>query len=172
MKRLLLVCALPALLASCVSSPSPAYNHWSARSISPQMAWHFLGYQPDKDGSYADRLWMDRKNIDLTLQRHFLNWNPMSPFQPEDSSHYHPRPTHSPLPNAIPYAVMLPGSIFASFEKGGGTEFWSGVSETLRPVRVMSATFVNETVGPNGPVVGIFTGGDYEPPEQRGSVQH
>ena len=66
---------------------------------------------------------------------------------------------------------MLPGSIIATFQKGGGTEFWGGFTETLRPVRVMTATFVNETVGPNGPVVGIFTGGDYVYPDERGSMQ-
>lgn len=88
MKRLLLLCAVPALLASCVSSPSPDYNHWSAKSIAPSMAWHFLNYQPDEDGSYGNRFWRERKDLDLTLQRHFLNWNPLNPFQPDDPSLY------------------------------------------------------------------------------------
>ena len=80
MKRYLL-CALPLAFASCVSSPSKAYNHWTAASVSYEMAWHFLGYLPDEDGSYGNRFGQDTKSMGLTLQRHFLNWNPESPFQ-------------------------------------------------------------------------------------------
>jgi hypothetical protein len=167
MKRLLLLCALPTLLASCISSPSQQYNHWSASSIAPSMARNFLGYDPDTDFTYKNRLWMDRKNIDLTLQRHFLNWNPLSPVQKEDPSLYPPRPANTPLPNPIPYVVMLPGSLFGTFEEGGGAEFWSGFSTTLSPFRAMTVSFVNETIGANGPVMSIFTGGDYVYPEDR-----
>lgn len=83
MKRFLPLCALPFLFASCVSSPSRAYNHWTAASVPYEVSWHFLGFQPDEDGSYGNRLKEDGKSIGLTLQRYFLNWNPESPFQPE-----------------------------------------------------------------------------------------
>jgi hypothetical protein len=167
MKRRLLLCALPALLASCVSSPSKEYNHWSGHHVAPSMARNFLGYAPDADGTYRERLWRDRKNIDLTFQRHFFNWNPHSPFQPEDESHYGPRPANTPLPNPLPYFVVLPGSVIASFEPGGGAEFWSGFRTWFGPDRAMVVSFVNETVGPNGPVMSVFTGGDYVYPKDR-----
>ena len=167
MKYSPLLCAGAAalLLASCVTSPSEANDHWSGRSVAPQMSRVFLGYDPDTDGEYVDYQWQNKLHIAKTLQRHFLNWNPDNPFQPEDEDYYAERPIHSPLPNPLNYFhveslvfgaifygagafVPIPvDSIIATLAPGGGEEFVAGLSLTFRPLRVLTVSFMDDALG-------------------------
>lgn len=167
MKIPALLCAAAAALvfSSCVSSPSKAHDHWNAASVAPQMSRVFLGYEPDVDGLYVDYQWQNKLHIAKTLQRHFLNWNPDNPFQPEDPDYYAPRPVHSPFPNPINYfnweslawgAVMygvtgtfipLPvDSLIATFSDGGAEEFVAGLSLTFKPLRVITISFFDDAL--------------------------
>ena len=78
--------------------PSKAHEHWNNESIAPRIARVMLGYDPDLHESYRDYQWENKLHIAKTLQRHFINWNPDNPFQPDDPDYYAPRPVHSPQP--------------------------------------------------------------------------
>ncbi|MCB9915682.1 MAG: hypothetical protein H6828_11115 [Planctomycetes bacterium] len=163
MKISSLACAGAAalLVTSCVSSPSAAHEHWSSRSVAPQMSRVLLGYDPDTDGEYLDYQWENKLHIAKTMQRHLLNWNPDNPFQPDDPDYYKPRPLHSPLPNPVNYFhvesmvigaclfgagafVPVPvDSVIATLSPGGKEEFVEGLSVTFEPMRVVTASFLD-----------------------------
>lgn len=168
MKISALLCAGAAalLFSSCVTSPSEANDHWNADSVAPQMSRVFLGYDPDTDGEYVDYQWENKLHIAKTLQRHFLNWNPDNPFQPEDPDYYKERPVHSPLPDPVSYfhieslvwgaliyasgGAFIPvpvDSLIASFSPGGPEEFVAGLSLTFRPLRVVTVSFLDDALG-------------------------
>lgn len=162
----LIVAASSALIfSSCVSSPSLANDHWSSESLAPRVARVMLGYDPDEHSSYRDYQWENKLHIAKTIQRHFMNWNPDNPFQPEDPDYYAPRPNHSPLPNPLSYfhleglamgAVMyatggtfiaLPlDSIIGTLEPGGAEEFVAGLSTTFKPLRVITVSFLDDAL--------------------------
>jgi hypothetical protein len=151
------------VLSSCVSSPSKVNEHWSSESVAPRVARFMLGYDPDTDGTYKDYQWDNKLHIAKTVQRHFLNWNPDNPNQPDDPDYYAERPVHSPLPNPINYfhfeslvmgAVLMGAtgtfipvpvdSIIGTLEPGGGDEFVSGLSMTFEPMRVLTVSFMDD----------------------------
>jgi hypothetical protein len=172
------VVALAALAAGC-ASPSQRHNHWNASSVEASLASYFLGYDTDTGLSYRDQRWRDERQISQTMTRHLLNWNSENPFQkPSRYGPDSPRDIpHSPIPYAQYYfgweslvwgaiiygwtGTFIPipvGAIIGTFEPGGGREFAMGFSEALEPVRVLTVSFVNETVGEGGPVIGLFAG--------------
>ena len=137
-------------LTGCRSAPGGNPSHWNIESLAPRMGYHFLGYREDLDGSYREHQYAQKKSIDLTLRRHFLNNNPENPFEAADSSLSRPRPPHSILPNPLHYFhlesvatglafaaatgtfVPIPiGSILGTLEEGGFEEFGEGISNTL-----------------------------------------
>ena len=136
----------------CRTNTNPALDHWNIATIKPRLAKSFLGYRADLDGDYRDFHVRQRQDINLTLRRHFLNNNPENPFQAPDPVYdAGGRPPHSLLPNPLNYFhlesivigfityglwdVFIPLPIFsiaASFQDGGGEEFWQGMKEPFR----------------------------------------
>src|SRR5258708_33962513 len=116
------------------------------------MSRAFLSYDPEKAGSYLDFQWRKKKDIEMTLRRHFFNHNPDNPFEAYDPTVYEPRPKHSLLPAPWRY-IHVEGivigaatlalsptfypipvdSIIGTFEEGGGQEFMDGVGAASRP---------------------------------------
>ena len=145
--------AVVALLPAAVSctSPSPWGGHWNADSLGPRLSKSFLGYRDDLAwASYREFQWQEKRDINMTLRRHFLNNNPDNPFQPDDPSLTQVRGPHSLLPDPLYYfhieslawglvflsatGVFLPipvGSLIATFEPGGFAEFGRGFTETF-----------------------------------------
>ncbi|MFO1009426.1 MAG: hypothetical protein U1F29_05120 [Planctomycetota bacterium] len=156
-----------ALLAGCASQGPYVNQHWSERSIGPRMSRAFLSYDPENDGSYRDFQWKKKQSINLTISRHLFNHNPENPFQAESPDFYKPRPNHSLLPRAYNYIHMegialgaiayaggapaiipLPlDSIIGTFEEGGTEEFVQGVGEFVRPLGVLTASFLHDGLG-------------------------
>jgi|GEM_PF-1060335 len=155
------------LFSSCISHPSRANDHWNSASLAPRVARVMLGYDPDVDGaSYRDYQWQNKLAISKTLQRHFLNWNPDNPYQPDDPDYYAPRPVHSPLPNPLNYfhfesviigsilygatGTFIPipiDSLIGTLEPGGEEEFVAGLTTTFRPLRVLTVSFMEDGLG-------------------------
>lgn len=142
--KLLALFAGSALLTACASN-EPAENHWNLQTLGPRMSKHFLGYRADIDGDYRTHQWKQKKDINLTLRRHFLNNNPENPFQAPDPNRLERGP-HSILPDPLYYfhleaivmgaitygafgfPIPIPvGSVIASFQDGGGSEFVQGL---------------------------------------------
>ena len=142
----LLLSGLSLGLGSCSSKPGPYSNHWNVDGLGDHFAYHGLSYRQDRNASYIDHQWQQKRSIDVTLRRHFLNSNPDNPFQPEDTSFDDPRPVHSILPDTLHYfhaesvawglvflassGTFIPvpvGSILGTLDHGGGSEFVSGL---------------------------------------------
>ena len=133
--------------------------------MGPQVARITLGYEPDVDGEYIDYQWQNKLHIAKTLQRHFLNWNPDNPFQPDDPDYHATRPIHSPLPNPLNYFhveslvigaallgtgtfIPLPiDSVIATLAPGGPEELVAGLSVAFRPLRVVTVSFLDDALG-------------------------
>ena len=161
----------PALLAAgCTSTPTTT-SHWSSNSIGPSMSRALLSYHPETDGSYRDFQWEKKQDINLTLMRHLLNYNPYNPYQPESTSFFEPRPPHSLLPRpwnyihleglavgAILYAaggafIPIPiDSVIGTLEEGGTEEFMAGVETTLEPPRAVLHSFMHDALSIPEPV--------------------
>lgn len=154
------------LSAGCASQAPYVNQHWSNRSIGPSLSRAFLSYDAETDGKYRDFAWEKKRSINLTISRHLLNYNPENPFQSESSDFYNPRPKHSLLPRAAEYihleGLALGGIIYASgglfiplpldsiigtFEEGGTEEFADGVGDFVRPVGVVTASFLHDGLG-------------------------
>ncbi len=143
--------SLSALVGTgCQSAPGQAHNHWNASSASSRAAYNLLGYREGATSSYREHQWEEKRDIDLTLRRHFLNSNPFNPFQAEDASVVAPRDPHSLFPNPVAYFhlesvvtgtallalsgafIPLPiGSMIGTFEKGGWAEMDAGAVNTF-----------------------------------------
>ena len=149
-RRLLLALAAALGSTACLSSPGQEHNHWNVESVNPRLAYHFLGWREDLDGSYRQFQWEQKQGINLTMRRHFLNNNPFNPFQAHDPGVVAPRPAHSILPDPIAYmhlesittgfillawtGVFVPipiGSVIASLTPGGGSEFVQGIGNAF-----------------------------------------
>jgi len=152
-------------LASCQSQAAHATDHWTGYSVGPSLSRAFLGYDAETDGNYTDFQWRKKKNIELTIRRHFFNQNPDNPFEPDDPSVYEPRPVHSILPAPQRY-IHIEGLVFGSillaegafipipidsvmgtFEEGGSEEFVEGIGQTARPMGQVTASFMHDTLG-------------------------
>ncbi len=149
-----LLSAAALLSAGCKSGPPTPRTHWSANhwtidSVPMRMVKHFTGYDHERERSYIDYQWQKKKDINLTLRRHFLNNNPDSPFQADDPSRVAPRPPHSLFPDPIGYIhlegialgfvvlaqtgvfVPLPVDSLSATFFGGWGEFGEGFSDTF-----------------------------------------
>ncbi|MFN0244281.1 MAG: hypothetical protein ACKVWV_15445 [Planctomycetota bacterium] len=158
--------ALLGALASCASNTN-ATAHWKEHSIAPRVTRAFLSYDGEDDGRYIDFQWQKKQAINMTVRRHLFNHNPENPFQASDDSVYAPRPTHSLVPRpwnyihlegmamgAIAYAaggMFIPvpvDSVIATLsDEGGEDEFMEGVGEFVRPLGVVTASFLHDAVG-------------------------
>ncbi|MCZ6598360.1 MAG: hypothetical protein O7B99_12030 [Planctomycetota bacterium] len=139
------------LLAGCSGTPAQYDNHWNMSGLGERMAYHGLGYRQDLDGTYREHQWNQKKDMNLTFRRHFLNNNPYNPAQPPDPTLADPRAPHSILPNPLMYlhpaealvmagamdaligtAIPIPvSSILATIEPGGYSEFLLGIGNTF-----------------------------------------
>ena len=87
MKKLLqhsaLLGLLLGLLPSCQSilGMNRSWDHWNASSLPARVDRVFLGYDPDVDGTYQEKLRSDFAHIRKTCARVFLNHNEENPFQ-------------------------------------------------------------------------------------------
>jgi hypothetical protein len=153
-------------MAGCASQAAYSHDHWSPYSVQPSLSRAFLSYDPEMDGSYREFQYKKKKSINLTLRRHFFNENPDNPFEAEDPTWYDPRPNHSITPRPwdyihvegillgfVPYtpgAVFVPipvDSIIATFEPGGDQEFMDGIGMTLKPIGVVTTSFLYDGLG-------------------------
>lgn len=71
--------ALAALACTAGCSSTTEENHWRLTSIPPRVGYHFVGYEPQEDGSYMNRLRDDTGDLWLSLERHFWLGNPNNP---------------------------------------------------------------------------------------------
>jgi len=143
-----------ALVAACLtsgcSSTNPQLdNHWNLQWVPRSIVYNTTGYVPERDGSYREFQWREKRHINLTLRRHFLNSNPYNPRQPEVPKYFEERPPHSILPDPFNYFhltaivagavysgastsqafVPIPvDSIIATLQPGGFAEFWEGIA--------------------------------------------
>jgi hypothetical protein len=151
--KLLPLCGLALLGAStaCSAPTGPRDNHWNIESLGQRVPYHTLGYRPGIDGSYKDFQWRQKREINLTLRRHFMNDNPHNPFQhpvPEPSAI---RPPLSIAPDFVDWFhvsslvwggvlmgatgtfIPLPvDSLLGLFEEGGLTEFGQGFAYSAK----------------------------------------
>jgi hypothetical protein len=161
----LLATASVCLLAGCQSRTVAVGEHWTERSVGSSMSNAFLSYDVENDGDYADFAWKKKQSINLTVRRHLFNHNPDNPFQSKDWSVYEERPPNSPVPRIWDYihleglvmgGILYAGtgafipipidSLIATFSPGGDQEFIDGIGELVRPVGVMTASFMHESL--------------------------
>ncbi|MBL8857658.1 MAG: hypothetical protein JNL28_04015 [Planctomycetes bacterium] len=163
-----LALAAACFVAGCNASPDTnTHDHWNARGVGPSFTRAVLGFDADRDGSYIDYQYRNKKSIYLTMKRHLLNQNPENPFQAEDEAFYAPRPVHSILPRPWEYinfeGVAMGGIIAASggaffplpvdsvigtLSEGGGDEFGQGIRDTFMSERATaSASYLHEAIG-------------------------
>lgn len=145
-----ILCGVLLSLSSCQAAPGQDASHWNIGSVPSRVAYRFFNYRQDMDGSYLEHQWREKQEINLTLRRHFLNNNPDNPFQANDPGRVAPRPPHSILPDPVEYfhleslttgvalaamtGAFIPipvGSLLASLQPGGPSEFLEGIGNTL-----------------------------------------
>ena len=125
---------LASLLTGCRTSAGNPSSHWNIDSVDNRIAKHFTGYRGPIDGRYLDYQREKKKDISLTLRRHFLGNNPTNPFQVEDESRTRPDGPYGPLPNPFfwfhvetlifaPIAPIPVDSLLALTSDGGVKEF-------------------------------------------------
>lgn len=155
-----------ALFSGCAAQAPYVNQHWSARHMGPSLSRAFLSYDAETDGKYRDFAWKKKQAINLTISRHLFNYNPENPFQEESKDFYAPRPNHSMLPRAYNYihlegialgaisyaggGIFIPlplDSIIGTFEEGGTEEYVDGIGEFVRPVGVVTASFMHDAIG-------------------------
>jgi hypothetical protein len=153
-------------LAGCSSQAAHARDHWTGYSVGPSLSRNFLSYDVENDGNYTDFQWRKKKDMEITMRRHFFNSNPDNPFEPVDKDVYAPRPVHSVMPAPQRYihveglvfgAVSLgAGGLFIPFpvdsflgtmEEGGSDEFAAGIGQTTRPIGQVTASFLHDSLG-------------------------
>jgi hypothetical protein len=153
-------------LGACQSQAAHERDHWTGYYVGPSMSRAFLSYDPEKDGSYIDFQWRKKKDIEMTLRRHFFNHNPDNPFEAYDPTVYEPRPKHSLLPapwryihvegivlgaGTLAFSPMffpLPiDSFIGTMDEGGGQEFMDGVGTTFRPAGQVTCSVLHDALG-------------------------
>ncbi|MAB78951.1 MAG: hypothetical protein CMJ89_06290 [Planctomycetes bacterium] len=141
----------------CQSSSPELDNHWNIESVGPRVFRHLTGYREDLDGDFPSFQYGQKKDINLTLRRHFLNNNPKNPMQADDPGFYASRRNQSlvpDLPNYIHVEGLVMGgtilalsgafvpiplesvlaSILVGAEFGAGfTDTWKGKWSTYQP---------------------------------------
>src|SRR5690606_24227106 len=68
--------ALLGLSSGCASSNPTTDNHWNVQWVPRSIVYHTTGYIPERDGSWREFQWNEKRAINLTLRRHFLNSDP------------------------------------------------------------------------------------------------
>jgi hypothetical protein len=153
-------------LAGCQSQAAHVRDHWTGYYVGPSMSRAFLGYDPEKDGSYRDFQWRKKKDIEMTIRRHFFNHNPDNPFEAYDPTVYDPRPPNSLFPAPWRYIhveglafgaislgmspMFMPfpiDSFIGTMEDGGSEEFMEGVGTFFKPAAVIMASFLHDALG-------------------------
>jgi len=142
-----LLLAVPLLASACNSGgvhPSVSASHWTIDSVPSRMVKHVTGYRSDMDGRYIEYQYQKKKDINLTLRRHFANNDPDNPFLADDPSRTSRRPPHSLAPDPLYYMhaeslfvgvvtlglsgafIPIPIDSLAATVDGGWGEFWDG----------------------------------------------
>ena len=85
----------------CRSAAGDPSSHWNVDSLPNRASKHFLGWKGPVDGSYVSYQAQKKRDVNLTLRRHFLHNNPDNPFQVQDSSRYEIPPPHGLRPDPI-----------------------------------------------------------------------
>jgi hypothetical protein len=102
--RLLALLAVVPLLGACQTGLTSSDGaHWTVDSLPERMMKRFTGYRADTDGSFRDFQYRKKKDINVTLRRHFANNSADNPFEANDASQTKPRPPHSPAPDPLYY---------------------------------------------------------------------
>lgn len=133
-------------LTGCGSTPDAHQDHWNVASVGPRAFYAATGYKADRDGSYKDFQYEQKRSINLTVRKHVFNLDPSNPFQSAPKSYLAERPPHSILPDPINYfhltSLVVGGalsatsfgfvpipidSVLGTLEKGGPTEFVQGI---------------------------------------------
>jgi len=151
--RAVVCAAIVGLASSCSSTNPQTNNHWNVQWVPRSIVYNTTGYIPERDGTYREFQWREKRHINLTLRRHFLNSNPYNPRQPEVPKYFEQRPPHSILPDPFNYFhltsvvagavysgastsgafVPIPvDSIIATLQPGGFEEFWAGIAGTKK----------------------------------------
>jgi hypothetical protein len=78
-------------------------DHWTIDSVPRRMVKHFTGYRPEVHGEFVEYQYKKKKDINLTLRRHFANNSPDNPFEANDESLTSRRPPHSIGPDPLYY---------------------------------------------------------------------
>lgn len=100
---LLPLAATPFLGACQTGQPIESGHHWTVESLPDRMMKHFTGYRAEKDGSFRDFQYRKKKDINVTLRRHFANSSADNPFEANDASQTKRRPPHSLAPDPLYY---------------------------------------------------------------------
>jgi len=102
-RLLALLAALPLLGACQTGQPLESGQHWTCESVPSRMMKHFTGYRADKNGAFIDFQYRKKKDINVTLRRHFANNSATNPFEANDASQTRRRPPHSLAPDPLYY---------------------------------------------------------------------
>ena len=142
----LLACA-PLVTGCQTGQPIASGQHWTTESIPDRMMKHFTGYRTDKDGTFRDFQYRKKKDINVTLRRHFANNSADNPFEANDISQTKRRPPHSPAPDPLYYFhaesvftglailglsgafIPIPLESIAATVDGGWSEFGRGFTK-------------------------------------------
>lgn len=129
-----------ALLAAvgCQSGSVSGTNHWNIDSVGPRVLRHLTGYREDLDGDFPTFQYTKKKEINLTLRRHFLNDNPKNPLEGEDPQLYEQRRNQSLVPD-LPNYVHVEGIVM-----GGTLLAWSGAFVPIPVESVLASILVGE----------------------------
>ena len=101
----LLAClgVLPLLGACQTGQTLDSGYHWTVESLPNRMMKRFTGYRADSDGTFRDFQYRKKKDINVTLRRHFANNSADNPFEANDASQTTRRPPHSLAPDPLYY---------------------------------------------------------------------
>ncbi|MEZ6005780.1 MAG: hypothetical protein R3F33_16550 [Planctomycetota bacterium] len=181
MLRLTFAALLASSLFSCNFTGSGQHmdSHWDYKSTLPRMERFWLGYDAQQDGTYRDFQYNRKLDVEMTVMRHFLNYNPDNPNHDPMPSRHAARPDHSLLPtpwtNPLRYihvegvllgaaAIPVTGgffplpidSILGTVEEGGWDEFMHNTDEELEENEVITAS-VPASLGAKGEDVMVST---------------
>jgi hypothetical protein len=140
---------LVAGLIGCSSTPDAHEDHWNTRSVGPRAFYAATGYKADRDGSYKDFQYEQKRSINLTMRKHALNLDPSNPFQKAPKSYMQERPPHSLLPDPLNYFHLT------SLVVGGAL---SATSFGFVPIPIDSLLGTIESGGPGEFTTGLFGG--------------
>jgi len=136
LRHLLGLCLLTAVSCKSGSEVRTAPNHWNVDSLSPRIVRHLTGYRPDLHGDFPSYQYGKKKDINLTLRRHFLNNNPKNPLQAEDPAMVEERRNASIVPDTLNWFHI------ESLAVGGTLLAWSGAFIPIPIESLIASTMV------------------------------